>query len=247
MQKKIIDRFLLALLIFGIFLIPPAIFNLSFVRFLLTNIPYLAVFGAFSLIFSFTLRKNKKLGALLISIGLSVVSFIMIVINTIENQDKEKVKWNSRDNSFMIDFVVGRKGHIYLKASVNDTTGLFLFDTGAGISIVNEKFVLNKKMKVRPLTITDSNGIQQTKDLYKVNNFVLGGIEIKQLQVYPKDSITWTNPKGIFYKQDSIIGVIGNNVISKFIWDFDLTNKHVTISKSKNYCSSISDPYLPLV
>jgi hypothetical protein len=159
----------------------------------------------------------------------------------IENQEAEKVEWNSPNNSFTIDFVVGRNGYIYFEASVNDTSGLFLFDTGAGISIVNERFVTDKKMKGHPFTITDSKGIQQTKDLYKVNNFMLGGIEIKRLQVYPKDSISWTEPRGLFYKKDSIIGVIGNNIISKFIWDFDLINKQVTISKSKRYCRAIPD------
>ncbi len=77
--------------------------------------------------------------------------------------------------------------------------------------------------------------------MYKVNKFVLGDFEIKRLPVYPKDSITWTDPKGIFYKQDSIIGVIGNNIISKFIWDFDLINRKVKISKSKEYCNTIPD------
>ena len=239
--KRLIERFLLAFLIFGIFLIPSAIFNLSFVRFLLTNVPYLVIIGAFSLIFSFTIRKNKKIGGFLIILCFSFISFIMIVINSIENQEKEKVKWNSPNDSFIIDFVVGSKGYIYLEASVNDTSGLFLFDTGAGISIVNEKFVVNKKRKLNSHTLTDSQGIQQTKDLFKVNNFVLGDIQIERLQVYPKDSITWTDTKGFFYNQDSIIGIIGNNIISKYIWDFDLINKKVKISKSKRYCRAIHD------
>jgi hypothetical protein len=165
----------------------------------------------------------------------------MVVINIIENQDEEKVKWNSPNSSFIIDFVVGRNGYIYIEASVNDTTGLLLFDTGASISIVNEKFVIDKKMKLSPYTITDSKGIHQTKDLYKVKKMVLGEIEIKRLQVYPKDSITWTDPKGLFYKQDSIIGIIGNNIISNYIWDFDLMNRKVKVSKSKAYCSTLPD------
>jgi len=184
----------------------------------------------------------------LILFFLSLISFLVIIINSFENQDVEKVKWNSPKNSFSIDFAVGRNGYIYLEASVNDTSGLFVFDTGAGISIVNEKYVSEKKVKEHPITITDSKGLQQTKNFYKVNNFVLGGIEIKRLQVYPIDSISWTEPKGFLYKQDSIIGVIGNNIISKYIWDFDLINKKVTISKSKRYCRTIPDSLsVPLI
>lgn len=239
--KKIIIRLLLAILIFGIFLIPSAIFNLSFARFILTNVPYLVIFGVFSLILSFTIGKNKKLGGLLILFFLSFISFIVIIIKIIDSQDAEKVEWNSPDDSFSIDFVVGNQGHIYLNATVNDTSGLFLFDTGAGISNVNEKFVVDRKMKLHPYTINDANGIQQTKNLFKVNSFELGAIDIKRLHVYPNDSLTWTVPKGIFYKQDSVIGVIGNNIISKFIWDFDLINKRVTISKSKKYCKDMPD------
>jgi hypothetical protein len=59
--------------------------------------------------------------------------------------------------------------------------------------------------------------------------------------VYPLDSLTWTSPKGIFHKQDSILGIIGNNIISKFIWDFDLTNQQVTISNNLNYCKNLPD------
>lgn len=231
----------MAILIFGIFLIPSAIFNLSFARFLLSYVPYLGLISGISLVSALIIRKNKRAGSLIILITLSFISFILVIINILENQDEEKVEWNSSNNSFTIDFVVGRNGHIYFEASVNDTSGLFLFDTGAAISVVNEKFVVERNVRLHPYTLTDSKGIQQTKNLYKVNNFLLGDIEIKRLQVYPKDSITWTEPKGIFYKQDSIIGVIGNNIISKFIWDFDLMNKKVTISKSKKYCRAIPD------
>lgn len=240
--KNITNRFLLAILIFGIFLLPPAIFSLSFVKFILSSVHTVLIFGIFSLILAFRFNyKNKWKGIIIILSIFSFISFFLMVMKIIENQDKEKVNWNSSANSFTIDFVVGDKGHIFLNASVNDTSGLFLFDTGASISIVNEKFVVSKKMKLHPHTSTDSKGIQQTKDLYKVNNFVLGGIEIERLQAYPQDSIAWIDPKGSFYKQDSIIGVIGNNIISKFIWDFDLINKQVTISKSKRYCRDIPD------
>ena len=239
--KKIMAGLLQAILIFGIFLIPSAILILPFVKFFLSQVPYLIIMGALSLILAFTFSQNKKLGGLLFSVCLLFVSSIVIFINAMENQDAEKVEWNSPNDRFTIDFIVGNQGHIYLNASVNDTSGLFLFDTGCAITHVNERFVTDKKMKFRPYSIYDSKGIQQTKNLYKANRFELGDIEIKQLHVYPNDSLTWTDPKGTFYQQDSVIGIIGNNIISKFIWDFDLINKRVTISKTKKYCKDIPD------
>jgi hypothetical protein len=128
-----------------------------------------------------------------------------------------------------------------LKAKINSTTGLFLFDTGAEISFVNEKFIVPGNLKTRPETLTDAKGIKQTKHLYKILSFKLGDVEFKDLEVYPEDSLCWIDPKGIHFNQDTVIGVIGNNIISKFIWDFDLVNKRVTISKSESYCDSIPD------
>jgi hypothetical protein len=87
----------------------------------------------------------------------------------------------------------------------------------------------------------DANSIKQTKNIYKVKSFELGAIGIQNLHVYPTDSISWTNPRGMYYKQDSILGIIGNNIISKFIWDFDLVKRQVTISNKKSYCNNLPD------
>lgn len=239
--KKTINTLLWTVLIFVLFLIPTAIFKLSFARFILSNVYYVVISGVISLILAFTVGKNKKLGGLLVIICLSFITSIVILVKMIDSQEAEKVEWNAPDDHFSVDFVVGNNGYIYFHASVNDTSGLFLFDTGCGLSLVNERFVADKKMKLHPHTATDSKGIRQTKNLYKVKSFELGSFEIKRLQVYPKDSLTWTVPKGIFYKQDSVLGIIGNNIISKFIWDFDLINKRVTISKSKRYCKDLPD------
>lgn len=239
--KKIAYIILIAILIFGLFLIPSAIFSLSFTKFILSSVPYLLISGAISLLLGFTFSKNKTVAVFIFLMFLSCITIIVIFIKTPDSQKAEKAEWNSPYDSFSIDFVVGNHGHIYLNASVNDTSGLFLFDTGFGISVVNEKFMKDEKKKLHTYSITDVKGIQQTKNLYKVNSFKLGAIEIKRLQVYPKDSLTWIDPKGIFYQQDSVIGIIGNDIISKYIWDFDMINKRVIVSKSKKYCKDIPD------
>jgi hypothetical protein len=229
---KVSYGFLTAVLIIAMTSLPFAIFNLSKVLYLFTA-------GILCIIFSIALRKSRILSISNLLSCVFILSAIVIIVK-IQNINKtEKVIWNSPNESFTVNFIVGKQGDIYLDAKINDTTGLFLFDTGYDLSAVNEKFVTDENMKLHPYTTSDVNGIKQTKNVFKVKWFVLGAIEIKRLHVYPADSITWTSPKGIYYKKDSILGIIGNNIISKFIWDFDLINKRVTVSNKKTYCNTI--------
>ena len=129
------------------------------------------------------------------------------------NKGTENVQWNSPNESMTLDFIVGKSGHLYLEAQMNGTTGLFLFDTGYDISTINEKYITGDDLKLQYYTIRDAKGIIQTKNLNKVGSFELGAIKIKDLDVYPEDSLSWKDPKGINYNQDSVIGIIGNNIM----------------------------------
>lgn len=239
--NKVTQVFLLTIIIFIIIILPIVVFNLSFAKFFLSKILFVISFSILSLIFSFAVIKNRIQGVLFILFFVLFLSFILSAIKILENDDKEKVVWNSDNDSFTTDFIVGKDGCFYLNSKINEITGLFLFDTGCELSNVNEKSVSDKKMKLQPYTVTDANGIKQTKNVFKVKLFEFGAIEIEKLHVYPTDSITWTDPKGIHYKQDSIFGIIGNNIISKFIWDFDLIHHRVTVSNKKTYCNAIPD------
>ncbi|MCF8360769.1 MAG: hypothetical protein K9H26_18585 [Prolixibacteraceae bacterium] len=230
---------LVAIAIFCIINLPFALFNFSFTIFLLSKIYYIIPATATSLILSFKINKNKILGALLTLLFTLFTTFIAILIFVKETENNEKVVWNSPNDYFTTDFFVGEHGHILLNAKINDITGLFFFDTGAGQTSVNEKYLTDEKMKLHPFSMCDVRGNTQTKNLFKVRLFELGSFGIERLQAYPTDSAAWTDPKGIHYNQDSILGIIGNNIISKFIWDFDLVNHRVTISNNKKYCKTI--------
>jgi len=240
-STKITQTLLVAVIIFCLITLPAAIFNLSFAIFLLSTIPYLIAVGILSLFLSMIFGINRILGAAMVLVPVIFFSMILFVIKGMEKEDAETMSWNSPNDSFATDFIVGKQGHIYLNARINDTTGLFLFDTGCELSFANEKFVANKKMKRHLYTILDVEALKQTKNLYKVKSFELGAIGVQNMQVYPTDSISWTNPRGIHYKQDSVLGIIGNNIISKYIWDFDMVNRRVTISNNKTYCSNLPD------
>lgn len=232
---------LTALVLFLIFSLPSALFQLSFLQFLVLKPVYDVIVGILCLLMAFLLLKNRIAGIL---VALSIVlftSFILFLMKDIKNQDREEVNWTAATDRFTMDFMVGKQGYIYLKAQVNDTTGLFLFDTGNELTTVNESFVADPAMKLHKKTIRDASGINQTKTIYKVKLFNLGAIAAKRLHVYPEDTLAWTHPKGHHYKRDSIFGVLGNNIITRFIWDFDLVNRKLTVSKNKKYARSLPD------
>lgn len=190
------------------------------------------------------IKSLAVMGVILLVLVVLIVGFL-IYKNSLENNERvnkiEEFIWSSPIDSFTTDFIVGENGLIYLKAKVNDVNGLLLFDTGCDYTSVTEKLLDVKNNQLHPITVTDAKGLKQTKNLVYLKRFKLGSIEIKRLHVFPADTATWTDSKGCKYKQDSILGIIGNNIISKFIWDFDLVKHRVTISNSKSYCETIPD------
>lgn len=175
-------------------------------------------------------------------IAFSVIIGILFIVQKVNVKDEtEIVQWNSPEESTTLDFFVGKSGHLFLKGRVNGFTGLFLFDTGADNSFLHEKYITKEDLKLDSCTIMDAKNIRLTRNLYKVPSLELGTIKIKDLVVFPLDSLSWIDRKGMFYNQDSVVGVIGNNIIWKFIWDFDMINRRVTVSKSRNYCNSLPD------
>jgi len=239
--KHITPTLLITIIVFCILLLPSVIINISVTKFILTKISFVIPLIVISLILSFTLRKSRIAGIIATLSFVLFITLISIIIENFENEYEEKVVWNSTENSFTTDFLVGKQGRLYLEAQINDVTGLFLFDTGCSLTSVNEKHITKKNIKLERYTIRDVNGIKQTKNTFMVKRFELGNIGIERLKVYPSDSLSWTSPEGINFKQDSVLGIIGNNIISKFVWDFDLIKHRVTVSNKKDYCNSIPD------
>ncbi|WP_167605817.1 retropepsin-like aspartic protease [Maribellus sediminis] len=210
-------------------------------KFVFTKIVIVIPLVILSLVFSFTLLKSRVAGITVVLSFAFFMSLVSIVIGTIEKDYEEEVVWSLNADKFTSDFTVGNEGHLYLKAQINGAPGLFLFDTGCGVTVVNEKYISNGSLKWKHLTIKDANGIRQNKPSHIVREFELGDISIRNLKTYPLDSLTWTSSDGIFFGHDSVVGVLGNDIISKFTWDFDLLNQCVTVSNNKAYCSTLSD------
>ena len=96
--------------------------------------------------------KIKKTALIFLSFFLLFIIFFIVKI-VIINNGTEEVQWNSPNESFTLNYVVGKGGHLYLKAKMNGIAGLFLFDTGAEISLLNEKYITGEKLEFKPATI----------------------------------------------------------------------------------------------
>lgn len=175
------------------------------------------------------------------------VAFLIVIIlaflisfKVLNSQKTDEIVWNSPNESFTTDFIVGKSGLFYLQAKVNNVNGLYLFDTGCTTTEVNTYILPKESETKRRYTVRDSYGNKQTKNLHEINSFELGDLLIKKLDVFPADSIPddYISNNSI---QDKKLGIIGNNIISEFVWDFDLVNRRVTISKDNNYCKNIQD------
>ena len=72
-----------------------------------------------------------------------------------------------------------KSGHIILKAKINAIEGNFIFDTGAGITVLTKKFsnkLHNIEKQDGVLTAFRATGERQDVDLYTVNDFRIGNL-----------------------------------------------------------------------
>ena len=137
-------------------------------------------------------------------------------------------------------FTVGKSGRIYLEATVNDTTGLFVFDTGSGQCIIHETLVKNAVETSEDFMLTDAQGISQPKKRIFVDRFQVKDIVSTNVLFWPADSTTW-HRKGIFEDRKEVAGVIGNTFLTNFVWDFDMVNHTVTLARSVKALEEINN------
>lgn len=95
----------------------------------------------------------------------------MFVLSTANGQD-------------VVPFKLGNAGHIVVSARVNDTTGTFILDTGAGIHVVSPRFL--RRLAPTPVsaglfTGFRHNGERLDSELFQAHTMAIGG----QIQAAP--------------------------------------------------------------
>jgi len=76
-----------------------------------------------------------------------------------------------------IPFTTNSQGHIIIKASINGVEGNFIFDTGAGLTLITKTFSEKIKGLIKQdddYTSFRATGEKMTIDLYKANSLSLG-------------------------------------------------------------------------
>lgn len=114
-------------------------------------------------------------------------------------------------------------GWILIETQLKNEKKYLIFDTGATTTFLNEKYITSEIVEQEE--IKDAKGKIHKSVSFKLNNFSLGDKLFLDGGVY--NSIS----QGQF-KNDSIVGILGNNIINSYVWDFDMVNKNVTISKN---------------
>lgn len=116
---------------------------------------------------------------------------------------------------------------ILVKAKFNNIEGVFIWDNGAYISILDSAYISKTKIKASNKTVEAKDGNNNTIKLnqFLCNSFKIGKIEISNTpisQVQVSDLIQT--------EQKTINGLIGASIINKLNWNFDFDKNLVEVS-----------------
>ncbi|WP_042494711.1 hypothetical protein [Algibacter lectus] len=186
-----------------------------------------------SCVFIFLFKKKKTY----FITGITI-SMLFIMLNFLINIFRHKhstffsnhsTVWNSNKHNTTIPFYSSESGHLFLKAKIGNETKYIGFDTGAELCGFNENYNNSKKTTI--ISLTDSQNKTKNIRIQKLDKLTFKNIDFEKVDYISMNKDIWENECGIFFNQDSIAGVLGNNIINSFIWDFDMLNKTVKISE----------------
>lgn len=137
-------------------------------------------------------------------------------------------KWKNKTDSTTIPFYTHPSGHIYIKTELQGEEKYLLFDTGADFSMINEKYA--DADSTININMTDSQKKKEKINFFSIDSLItLGDLELLKMQFGAMKKETWENC-GFLKNQDSIAGVLGNNVINNFVWNIDMVKHTMQIS-----------------
>ncbi|WP_111709831.1 hypothetical protein [Lutibacter citreus] len=239
-MKKILNllsQIVLAIITAITFLIITFFVTYKFSREIIVSLnPFPIYISSFlSFIFVLFFIKKKKYFYSTITILLLITLLNFLINNSKHNHSnlfsEHLTTWSNTEHTTTIPFYSSESGHIYLKAKIGNETKYIAFDTGAELCGFNEKYNVLKNDTLFIMPIIDSNGKKNKMKIHKLKNLSFGALAFKKNHFVSMSSDIWEKKCGIFYNQDSIAGVLGNNIINCFVWDFDMLNKTVSISE----------------
>jgi hypothetical protein len=194
-----------------------------------TNQTYAVLYipSGISILLIIIFRKKEAYYIPSIIITSAVLLFYLYGNSKTDSSKYNQIYWKTNTHSTVLPFFIHPSGHIYIKTTIFGEDKYLLFDTGSDISLLNEKY--NTSNLLTSLNMTDSQDITKKTDFFTIDKLVFGDLELKKLQYGTMKKEIWENC-GILHNQDSIIGILGNNVINNFVWDLDMVNHTMQIS-----------------
>lgn len=114
------------------------------------------------------------------------------------------------------------EGHIAIEASIGGRPYFAVFDTGAGLSSVDQLFVDGNPSAfefVQDISGGDASGNKVAMKLYKIKDLEVKGVQLSGYYVLAFD---FGSVRDYFGKDTPLI--LGFNIITKYNWTLDLTN-----------------------
>jgi hypothetical protein len=119
--------------------------------------------------------------------------------------------------------------HVKVPVKIKDKTYTFIFDTGAGVSVISE--TLAKELGLKPRST--SKTVDGQKNETVLNFYLLDAMSIGDVQFLNQPFAGADLTKMDCFGQE-FDGIIGSNLMSKAVWFIDNENKKITITDDVN-------------
>lgn len=118
--------------------------------------------------------------------------------------------------------------HILVPVTIQDSTYLFLWDTGAEFSLILEDKIDDVPLEIMLRSSTDT--IKVAREVRIESSSIAGLVDFRVGCFNIDGQIRVKNHRELDKLDAQIIGVIGQDIISQFCWKLDLKKKLFTIS-----------------
>ena len=130
-------------------------------------------------------------------------------------------RWTSKE--------LGQNGHIIVPATLGSSVARVIWDTGAGLTTVDQKFIADhpenfrfiKNIKVGDAVIDGAS----TMKLYMATELIIGNLHLKDIRILSADFSAIQEK----LNDNSIFGAAGFNVLESYNWYFDMKSKTYSV------------------
>lgn len=121
------------------------------------------------------------------------------------------------------------QGLVFVKMKVNDTSGLlFLMDTGANVSAIDNKLADKLKLKATKKDTVEGSAGKIVTETVKLNNLEIGKAYVNDLKVTRQDLSGMMTPGG-----EKLAGILGTDFLQHFTFTLDFVKHDISFLKVK--------------